>query len=278
MASSDFDPALFIHDGIQVPIDTTETPFFYNSHGHTYPLPKPKGTLIKVATDDPSMSLGRRHKVVSAKPKTIGTGDSAYQITEFDFGVDEVVYEPIWATKESAHAFGMTLLHHNESIRIDFDGLVSCDYIYGAFAGYQSPYIGSDRNRQLLTLNATDLEYHAFPHVFCSQDQLPLVTSVARYRSLKREIYLADLWVRPGDCLYVPPKQFRKQYVDLHGNRNSARACWGSEGKGSLITNTTLGNDAVFDAPATKPHYHEEKHPTVHSMPPGFSASSYSWI
>jgi hypothetical protein len=121
-----------------------------------------------------------------------------------------------------ARAFGITLLHHDESLKLTFDGLVTCDYEYGAFAGYQSPYIGSDRNRQLLTLNATDLEYHAFPHIFCSLDSLPLVTSVARWRSKRREIWLADLWVRPGDCLYIPPKHFKKDYVDMHGNRNSA--------------------------------------------------------
>jgi hypothetical protein len=271
LTSSDFDPVLFIQDGIPVPIDTKTYPYVYNSHGHTYHLSEPKGTLIKVAPDDPSLSLGNRYAVVSAKQRTIGTGTSAYEITEFDFGVSEVVYEPLWATKETARAFGMTLIEHQESMRLVFDGLVSCDYVYGAFAGYQSPYIGSDRRRELLTVNATDLEYHAFPHVFCSWDSVPLVTSVARYRPRKKEIHLADLWVRPGDCLYVPPKKYSEKYVDLHGNRNSARATWGLDGKSSLITTTTLGDDAVFSAKETKPHYHEEKHPTVHSAPQGYA-------
>jgi len=277
-SSSDFDPALFIQDGIQIPIDTKANPYVYNFHGQTYHLPKPKGKLITVPPDDPSLSLGRRYPIVSAEPKKIPTATSSYEITEFDFGTAEVVYEPIWATKESVRAFGLTLLQHDESMKLVFDGLVSCEYIYGAFAGYQSPYIGSDRSRQLLTINATDLEYHAFPHIFCSQDSVPLVTSVARWRPRKKEIYLADLWVRPGDCLYVPAKHYKQQYVDMHGNRNSARACWDSEYRSSLITNTTLGDDAVFDAPATKPHYHEEKHPTVHLNAPGFSPTDNSWI
>jgi hypothetical protein len=78
--------------------------------------------------------------------------------------------------------------------------------------------------------------------------------------------------------LYVPPKKFNQQYVDLHGNRNSARATWGADGKGALLTNTTLGNDQVFAAVPTAPHYHEEKHPTVHLAPPGYSPSSTEWV
>jgi hypothetical protein len=145
--------------------------------------------------------------------------------------------------------------------------MVSTPYTYGVFAGHQSPYIGSDRNRELLSVNATDLEYHAFPHFFCSQDSLPLVISVARWRAAAREIALADLWVPSGNILYVPPKTFSTNYVDMHGNRNSAYACWGIDGKSSLQTETALGNDKVFSAPATKPHYHEEKRPTVHTRP-----------
>ena len=50
--------------------------------------------------------------------------------------------------------------------------------------------------------------------------------------------------------------------------RNSAQAARYVDGKQSLGTNTTLGDDAVFAADAAKPHYHEEKHPTVHTRPP----------
>jgi len=80
--------------------------------------------------------------------------------------------------------------------------------------------------------------------------------------------------VQPGDCLFVPPKVTRSDYIDMHGNRNSAHACFGSADKLSLTTQTILGNDQVFSAYATKPHYHEEKHPTVHTTPPPLTAAS----
>lgn len=276
-SSSSFDPVLFILDGEPVALDTRRNPFLYNENGHSRHLPAPRGTLIQPAEELPAVSMGRRYAGIRSREKTIGTGTGAYEITEFDFGVEEVHYEPLWATRETSQAFGMTLLKNDESISFVYDGLVASEYTYGAFAGYQSPYIGTKRRRELLTVNATDLEYHAFPHVFCSQDELPLVISVARYRPARREIWLADLWVHPGDCLYVPPKHFREEYVDLHGNRNSARACWGHETKSSLATHTTLGDKAVFDAPATKPHYHEEKHPTVHSTPHGYETPRAGW-
>jgi hypothetical protein len=266
-----FDPVLFIRDGKPKPVDTVRNPFLYNKKGHTSHLPAPRGKLIQPAEELPDVSMGRRYSDIRSRKKTINPGPYAYKITEFDFGVSEVHYEPLWATRETAQAFGMTLLRNGESVEFSYDmGLVSCQYTYGVFAGYQSPYIGKARRRELLAVNATDFEYHAFPHVFCSQDELPLVISVARYRPSRKEIWLADLWVRPGDCLYVPPKHYSDQYVDVHGNRNSARACWGHESKNSLVTHTTLGDDAVFSAEATKPHYHEEKHPTVHPAPGDF--------
>lgn len=96
---------------------------------------------------------------------------------------------------------------------------------------------------------------------------LPLVISVARWRPAKREILLADLWVKPGHCLFIPPRKYSAEYIDMHGNRNSAFACWGHDEKHSLQTETTLGDEKVFEAEATRPHYHAEKRPTVHSRP-----------
>jgi hypothetical protein len=265
-----FDSVLFLQSGEETPIDTKTYPYLYNDKGHSVHLTGPRGKLITVAEEVPSLSRGVRYGEVKSQPKTIPTSSGSYVITEFDFGADRVVYEPLWATKETAQAFGITLVSSGESIEFVHEGLVTCQYVYGAYSAFQSPYIGVARRRELLTVNATDLEYHAFAHVFCSQDTLPLVISVARYRAEKREIWLADLWVKPGDCLYIPPKRFSQQYVDLHGNRNSAHACWGVNGKTTLTTETTLGNVDVFAAGDTKPHYHEEKTATVHSFPPGF--------
>jgi hypothetical protein len=261
-----FNAVLFILDGQEVPIDTTANPFIYNDNGRATPMPAPRGTLIQVSPDDPSLRLGQQYSNIKSSLEQMGQGQWAYDLVEFDFGVSQVVYQPMWATKENTPAFGMTLLHSGESIAFQYDGIVTCQYEYGAFAAYQSPYITNSHD--LLPINATDLEYHAFPHFFCSQDSLPLVTTVARWRPSERAIWLADLWVQPGDCLFVPPKVTRTDYIDMHGNRNSAHACFGSAEKLSLTTQTILGNDQVFSGYATKPHYHEEKHPTVHTTPP----------
>jgi hypothetical protein len=269
-ASPFFNPVLFIRDGEPTPLNTRQNPYLYNDNGHGYHLPAPRGTLIQPAEELPDASMGKCYSGIRSWKKPIETETGSYEITAFDFGVEEVHYEPLWATRETAQAFGMTLVKNHESMELVFDGLMTCEYTYGAFAAYQSPYIEMKRRRELLTVNATDLEYHAFPHVFCSQDELPLVISVARYRPARKEILLADLWVLPKDCLYVPPKHFSEQYVDLHGNRNSALACWGHLTKNSLVTQTTLGNNDVFKDPKTKPHYHEERHPTVHSFPRGY--------
>lgn len=264
MKISFFDPVLFAIDGDEVPLDTAASPYLFNYQGHTYNVREPQGTLIELSPERPDVSMGRRYEAIE-----IGTGP--YDAIEFDFRADPVTYEPLWATKETAQAFGMTLLQSGESIRFVYSELVKAQYTYSVFAGHQSPYLGSSRSRELLSVNATDLEYHGFAHVFQSQDQFPLVISVGRWRQEKQSIWLADLWVRPGDCLVVPPKTFSPQYVDMHNNRNSAFACWGALDKNSLVTETILGNAEAFSDPATKPHYHEEKHPTVHLFPDGFT-------
>ena len=173
----------------------------------------------------------------------------------------------------------MTLLKSGERIRFPYDGLVRAKYTYGKWAGYQSPYIAVKRRRELLTVNATDLEYHNFAHVFFSQDKLPLVISVARWRPLVHEIWLADLWLAPGDALVLPPKKGwdaelppgsdpRLKVIDMHGNRNSALACWFRDDQNVVQTETFLANADVFKAAGTRPHYHEEKTATRHTPPP----------
>jgi hypothetical protein len=106
----------------------------------------------------------------------------------------------------------------------------------------------------------TDLEYHGCPHVFCSQDSLPLVTTVARWRPERKEIYLADLWVKPEDLLYITPKVFNPNCIDMHNNRNWALACSSRHDRTSIYTNTTLDPDVM-------PSYHSENHATVHGVP-----------
>ncbi|HEV7764250.1 MAG TPA: hypothetical protein VGQ76_04550 [Thermoanaerobaculia bacterium] len=272
MSTEYFSPVLFIEDGESIDLDTVQFPYLHNDNGRMVSAREPKGTLIPPAPEVPELNLGTHYRGVKFERTTTGSGDYVCELTNFDFGVDSVVYEPLWATKETAQAFGMTLVPSGDSIDFRYDNMVTCQYTYGAFAGYQSPYLGGGRGRDLLAINATDLEYHNFPHVFCSQDKIPLVISVARFRENKAEIGLADLWVRPGDCLFVTPKLPNKEYVDIHGNRNSAHACWGSDQYSKIVTQTILGNNTDFTTEATKPHYHQEKHPTVHSAPPGWLA------
>lgn len=260
-----FDPVLFIEDGPQTTIDPKATPYLYNNNGVVAPVATPQGTKIVPKPDDPSIYKGTLYRGISATDDT----SHSYPLTVFDFHVDLVVYEPMWADADAAHAFGMTLFPNGCSIDFTYEHMISAKYTYGAFAGYESPYL-SGRTRELLPINATDLEYHNFAHVFCSQDTIPLVISVARYRKDRREISLADLWVRPGDALFVPPKTFSSEYVDIHGNRNSAQACWGNTAHSNIATQTILGDTFLFDQDSTRPHYHEEKHPTLHTAPSGW--------
>jgi hypothetical protein len=248
---------MFIIDGKPQDIDPN-TQWVYNKDGHTHHVSHPIGKPIPVTPEDPTLSFGEPYKDIKSWEEPM----EGYILTEFDFRKESVQYKPLLATKLNCQAFGITLLQSEESLPFHFDRMVKTPYTYGVYAGYQSPYLEKKYRRKLLPENATDLEYHAFPHIFSSQDLLPLVTSVARWRKEKREIYLADLWVNPGDCLFIPPKHPSDEYVDMHGNRNSAFACWGNLKKDCLLTETTLANEQRFAE--EEPHYHREKHPTVH--------------
>ncbi|NWD70294.1 hypothetical protein HX870_22095 [Pseudomonas gingeri] len=280
-----FNSVSFIGDGVEVDLDTAAFPYLYNDHGLARLKAHEEGRLIQLAPENPELERGARYAGITWKPKDIPTSSGSYTIKSFDFGVSEVRYEPLWATEETAQAFGMTLLRSGECIRFDYDQLILGQYTYGKWAGHQSPYLPLARQRELLTYNPTDLEYHAFAHgFFCLYGRLPLVISVARWRPFTGEIFLADLWVRPGDALILPPKTFpdaplpgapeaqqRLKIVDMHGNRNSALACWFKDGEDGLLTETILANQDLMNSEAGKPHYHEEKTPTRHETPEGFS-------
>lgn len=273
-------PVLFIKDGECEPLrDSKAYPFLINQGGKGRQSDRPEGALITMAPIDPARDLGTKYTKISHSPKEIQSTPPypSYWITAFDFHAKEVAYQALPATKETVLAFGMTLLKAGECVRFPYDGLVMTQYTYGKWAGHQSPYIEVDRRLDLLTINATDLEYHNFAHVFFSQDSVPLVISVARWRPYVNEIALADLWVAPGDAIVLPPKLMppapepgtpydvaRRIVLDLHGNRNSAFACWPDRHKPSLSTTTILANAAGMSAPDTKPHYHEEPAATRH--------------
>ena len=274
----------FIGDGAETALDSRQFPYLFNDHGLAQPCAQVRGRLVSLNPENPTLSLGSRYAGITWKDREVPTSTGAYWIKQFDFRAREVRYEPLWATKETAQAFGMTLLTNGECLRFEYDQLILGQYTYGKWAGHQSPYLGPARQRELLTYNPTDLEYHNFPHAFFSRyGRLPLVISVARWRPGSREIYLADLWVRPGDALVLPPKHYPAippsdapgietwpEVVDMHGNRNSALACWFADGEDCLLTETILANSTLMSSPAGKPHYHEEKTPTRHEWPSGY--------
>ncbi|WP_329956541.1 hypothetical protein [Collimonas humicola] len=279
MAPNIFDPIVFILDGSPIPLpDARTNPYLYNHQGHPQHLRDPKGVLIEMAAENPDLERGTRYTNISHREKPVP--DASYSVTLFDFKAKEVHYEALRATPETARAFGMTLLRNGECIRFEYEGLVCSKYTYGKWAGHQSPYLEAARRRELLTCNPTDLEFHDFPHVFFSQDSHPLVISVARWRPYVNEISLADLWLAPGDAIVLPPKVFpspprpgasyaeaKRKIVDLHGNRNSAFACWSDPAKPTLLTETILANAALMASAAAAPHYHEEVTPTRHATP-----------
>lgn len=278
-----FQPVLLIEHGASADLlDSAQFPYLYNDDGKGLQLSVARGDEISIEHDDPGLHAGCVYTGIKTGQKEIhDEGSLPYQITTFDFGASEVHYEALAATRENARAFGMTLLKNGECLPFDARGLRMANYTYGKWAGHQSPYIGSARRLELLSINPTDLEFHDFMHVFFSCDSLPLVISVARWRPYVNEIALADLWIQPGDALVLPPKVFppqpppgtpyeqrRRIIVDLHGNRNSALACHSVEQRDSLNTTTILATDSVMRAEATRPHYHEERHATRHLSRP----------
>ena len=243
MANGYFDAPLFETEKGEIDVDISATPFFYNDNGkpsYLKELPPGVRPLIPAKTD-PSVAFGNKYvvsEVIGVKPTP------PYGIeTQLGFVGNEIVYEPMWATRDVAAAFGITLVEKGQAVALSSPvaKLSQVEYEYGVFAGHWSPY--QNTGNQLLTIVCTDLEHHDFPHVFASTDaKLPLVISVGRYWPKQDKICLADLWVPRGSALYIPPKPalLGQECIDLHNNRNSARACWGHLDQSSLSTHTLL--------------------------------------
>lgn len=244
MSKGYFDAPLFEIEKSEIDVDISTTPFFYNDNGKpTYLKELPHGVIpLTPAPTDPSVAIGKEYRV----PEVIGVKPTPPYGIETQLGfaaTKEVVYEPMWATRETAAAFGITLVEKGQAVALSSPvaKLSQVEYEYGAFAGHWSPY--QNTGNRLLTIVCTDLEHHDFPHVFASTDaNLPLVISVGRYWPKQGKICLADLWVPRGSALYIPPKPalLGQECIDLHNNRNSARACWGHLHQSSLSTHTLL--------------------------------------
>lgn len=247
MAQEFFDPVPFIKEGAKTPIDLSRTPFFCNIGGFARYFETPPGgvQLLEPSISDPTVALGNEYRVRSATPEQ---NDPRYgEQTRLEFLADQVEYRPLWAIRDTAAAFGMTLVEPGQGIRVSSPQprLTQIDYEYGMFAGHRSPYLGT--GYRLLPKVCTDLEHHDFPHVFAAVDpHLPLVISVARYWPQRQQICLADLWLPRGHALYVPPRLPGQSCLDLHGNRNAALACWQGLGQTSIRTQTLLQTEDSY--------------------------------
>lgn len=260
------DPPLFEVDKFSQQVSLGQTPFFYNDGGRpAYLASLPQGVepLVPAATN-PDRAVGREHlvsEVIGVKPTP------PYGVeTQLGFAADQAAYEPLWVTRDIAAAFGITLVKPGEAVRLSspVETLSQVEYEYGVFAGHWSPYQGTAN--KVLSVVCTDLEHHDFPHVFASTDPvLPLVISVGRYWPRLGRIRLADLWVPRGWALYIPPKPSATDpaCIDLHNNRNSARACWGNIEHDSVTTHTLLQATGGYF------HWYWNADDTAHGRPPG---------
>jgi hypothetical protein len=264
MPEPTFDTPVFIKELAERAVDISATPYFFNQDGVPgYFADLPSGaTLIEAARTDPAQAVGMEY-VVPSVLKVKETPPYGVE-TQLGFAADDIRYTPMWATRDVAAAFGITLVEPGQAVRLDspVHALQQIEYEYGVFAGHWSPY--QDTGNKLLSVVCTDLEHHDFPHVFASTDHAqPLVISVGRYWPKLGKIRLADLWVPRGSALYIPPKPALAdaEVIDLHNNRNSAHACWGNIRQNSITTHTLLQNTGGFF------YWFWNAVPTVHGKP-----------
>ena len=197
MPDTQFDAPLFIKEILETAVDIARTPFFFNDGGSpTYLTQPPAGvTPIEPAATNPALAMGNEYvvaQVLGVKPTP------PYGIeTQLGFAAPQVAFAPLWATREVAAAFGITLVEPGQGVRLSspVTELQQIEYEYGVFAGHWSPYQGTGNT--LLSVVCTDLEHHDFPHVFASTDPVqPLVISVGRYWPGLGKIRLAAILFR----------------------------------------------------------------------------------
>lgn len=267
MVQGCLDPPVFEVEKFSQPVSLGQTPFLYNDGGRpSYLSALPEGVVaIETAPTDPDVAIGRAHLV----SEVIGVKPTPPYGVETQLGfvtTGPVHYEPLWVTRDIAAAFGITLVKPGEAVRLEspVQELSQVEYEYGVFAGHWSPYQGT--GNRLLSVVCTDLEHHDFPHVFASTDPVMLlVISVGRYWPRLARINLADLWVPRGWALYIPPKPSipGQACIDLHNNRNSARACWGDLAHDRVTTHTLLQATGGFF------HWYWNADDTGHGRPAG---------
>ena len=193
MPGTHLEAPLFIKEISESAVDIARTPFFFNDGGAPTFLDAPPAgaTALTPAATDPAMAQGNEYavaQVIGVKP------NPPYGLeTQLGFAAEQVAFAPLWATRDIAAAFGITLVEPGQvvQVRSPVVHLQQIEYEYGVFAGHWSPYQGTGNS--LLSVVCTDLEHHDFPHVFASTDaSQPLVISVGRY------------WPRLGRILGFP--------------------------------------------------------------------------
>ena len=116
MPEGHFDAPVFIKEQQETTVDISETPYFYNDEGRpTYVKELPNGvTPLVPAATDPNVAIGREYvvsEVIGVKPTP------PYGVeTQLGFIADDVVYEPMWATRDVAAAFGITLVEKGQAV------------------------------------------------------------------------------------------------------------------------------------------------------------------
>lgn len=100
---------VFIKDILEIPVDISATPYFYNDGGTpAYLAAPPAGiTPLPVAPTNPAMAMGNEY-IVSGVAGVKPTPPWGIE-TELAFVADEVHYLPLWATPAIAAAFGAVM-------------------------------------------------------------------------------------------------------------------------------------------------------------------------
>ncbi|THJ34309.1 hypothetical protein E8K88_07275 [Lampropedia aestuarii] len=243
MSQDYFEPTLFVKEHSRDPVDLQKTPFFCIVDGKPDYLTELPSNILEVqeARADGSVRMGNPYQVYA---QTTRAPEPEYgDQTELLIDATSVQYAPLIATRDTAAAFGLTLIEPGQGIRIHgpTEDMAQAQFEYGLFAGHRSPYQGTGFH--MLGQVCTDLEYHDFPHVFVSTDpHQPRVVSVGRFWKKLNTICLADLWLPRGFALYSPSRGdgMQADFLDLHGTRNAALACWPGLKQASIHTHTLL--------------------------------------
>jgi len=141
MPNTHLDAPLFIQEISETTVDVAQTPCFYNDGGTpTYLRELPVGvTPLTPATTDPALAVGNEYLVPSVLRQQ---STPPYGIeTQLGFAAEQVEFAPLWATREVAAAFGITLVEPGQGIRLTSPvaTLQNIEYEYGVFAGHCRP-------------------------------------------------------------------------------------------------------------------------------------------